>query len=291
MPLATLFQGATVEYLAKLLREGRAPQHDIVVAVQAEGSKPPFFGIVVPGANPLGYLALARNLGKDQPVYEIQGPGPRLRGRPYTPAQFEGLASQYIQAMKKIQPHGPYYLGGMCEGARIAFDMARLLEYQGEQVRVLAILDTWVLENSQNRFLWKIDYYSSRFKSFFRGTHLEKWRSVRRWAKNRYSTPPERLWPATYWPGKDFVPPKLSTNITVFKNPKQAYFYVNDPFLGWGSRTTATVELQLIKAKHGFFLREPYVQQVAEKLAECLRRAQSQAEAKSGPKKAEHARV
>jgi amino acid adenylation domain-containing protein len=281
IPLATLFQGASVEYLARVLRNGRAPKHDIVVPVQPEGSKPPFFGIVVPGANPLGYLALARHLGNDQPIYEIQGPGPKLRGRPYTPAEFEELAAQYIAGMKKIQPDGPYYFGGMCEGSRIAFDMARLLEAQGEKVAFLAILDTWVLENSQNRFLWKIDYYSGRMKSFLRISREQKWQALRQWAQHRYgSSRPARLWPKAYWPGADFVPPKYSGKITVFKVPKQPFYYINDPLLGWQSRTTGEVELQVINSKHLWLLREPYVRELAPRLSECMARAQRAAESR-----------
>ena len=281
--LATLFQGATVEYLAKILRNGRAPKHDIVVAVQPEGSKPPFFGIVVPGANPLGYVALARHLGKDQPIYEIQGTGPKLRGRPYTPAEFEQLADQYIAGMKKIQPEGPYYFGGMCEGSRIAFDMARLLEARGEKVGLLAILDTWVLENSQNRFLWKIDYYSGRVKNFLKFSREQQWRALRQWAENRYGpTRPDRLWPKAYWPGKDFVPAKYCGKITVFKVPKQPFYYVNDPLMGWKSRTSGEVEIQLVDSKHLSLLREPYVRRLAPKLSECLSRARRETESREG---------
>jgi thioesterase domain-containing protein/acyl carrier protein len=272
IPLAALFQGATIEHLAKLLREAHEPQHEMVAAVQPQGSKPPFFGIVVPGANPLGYVAMARHLGEQQPVYRIQGPGPWLR-RPYTPKEFEKLAAEYIRSMKTIQPHGPYYLGGMCEGARIAFDMARLLEAEGERVGLLAIFDTWVLENSQNRFLWRINYYSRRIKSFWRGSTEQKWSMLKQWAENRFgSSVPQGLWPKAYWPGNEFVPKKCSGRITVFKVRKQPYFYVPDPLLGWGTRTTGKVEIHIIDAKHLHLLREPYVRVLARELAQCLER-------------------
>lgn len=278
IPLATLFQGATIEYLAGIIGEGRKPAHRMVMAVQAAGSKPPFFGIVTPGVNPLGYIALARHLGDDQPLYEIQGPGPRER-KPYSAQEFEQLAADYIREMRKIQPRGPYHFGGMCEGARIAFDMARLLEAEGEKVSLLAILDTWVLENSQNRLLWRIDYYSGRLKGFWRGSRQEKWRAFRRWAENRYGTnPAPRLWPKAYWPGKDFVPAKYSGKITVFKTPKQPFYYINDPLLGWGTRTTGAVEVKVIRSRHLMLLREPYVRALAPALLESLERAQADAD-------------
>jgi len=160
IPLAALFQGATIEFLASVLGEGASrTTKDIVVEVQGKGTRPPFFAIVIPGANSLGYVQLSRYLGEDQPFYKIQGTGPAMRDRPYTSREFEQLADEYIQALRRVQPHGPYYLGGMCEGARIAFDIARILDAQGEKVAFLGIFDTWVVENSQRRFLWYLHYY------------------------------------------------------------------------------------------------------------------------------------
>jgi amino acid adenylation domain-containing protein len=282
IPLAALFRGATVEYLARIVREEGTPRHQVILSIQEGGSQLPFFGIVTPGMNALGYIALARHLGPDQPLYRIQGPGARLKGRSYTKAEFENLAAEYIDAMKTVQPQGPYYLGGMCEGARIAFDMARILEARGEEVGLLAIFDTWVLENSQVRFLWKIDYYSGRLKRFKALPAAEKRKFLRQWFKKRVKQLPQAPqpegsdWPTMYWPGKDFVPEKFGRRITLFKIPKQPFFYVRDPLMGWGTRTRADVDLHVVESKHGFFMREPYVRDLARKLSECLRQSRLQ---------------
>ena len=45
--------------------------------------------------------------------------------------------------MKQIQPEGPYYLGGFCLGGQVAFEMAKLLEKDGEKVALLGIIDTY----------------------------------------------------------------------------------------------------------------------------------------------------
>jgi hypothetical protein len=74
------------------------------------------------------------------------------------------------------------------------------------------------------------------------------------------------------------VPHKFGGNITVIKRPKQPYYYVNDPLMGWGTRTTAKVELQLLEVKtsqHILLLREPYVRHLAEKLDNSLRRSRA----------------
>jgi amino acid adenylation domain-containing protein len=284
LPLASLFQGATIEALAQIIRDGVAAPEQIVTEVQRGSGKNPFFAIVVPGVNALGYINLARHLGPDEPLYKIQGPGPKLRGRPYTANEFEAMAADYIRAMKTVQPHGPYCLGGMCEGARIAFDMARLLEAQGEQVALLGIFDTWVLENSQIRWLWKINYYHLRLKGLVRMSPKEAWETVTTTMDRMLTGKRTRsLWPDTYWPGEQYVPPKFGGKITLFKLPRQPYFYVDDPYMGWGQRCLGGVEIQFIRSKHLRLLREPYVRDLAEKLREHLRRARGEAASVSPP--------
>jgi amino acid adenylation domain-containing protein len=273
IPLAAFFQGATIEYLATLLSDGLGTiPTGMVVEIQGKGSRPPFFGIVTPGANALGYVQLSRYLGEDQPFYKIQGRGQRHRERPYTPQEFEHMADDYIRAMRRVQPRGPYYLGGMCEGARIAFDMARHLEAAGEKVQLLAIFDTWVIENSQRRLLWYVNYYRLRLRTLASQPVSECIRMVWDSGLNtlkrllHVGKPRRSPWPAVYWPGKNFVPTQCSAPITVFKAPKQPFYYVRDPMLGWGSRTTGGVEVRETPGRHNFMLREPYVQAVAKEL-------------------------
>jgi len=276
LPVATLFEGATVEYLASALVQPGMHHQKIIVEIQRGNSRPPFFGIVTPGVNALGYVALGRHLGEDQPLYRIQGVRPRPIGRPYSALEFETIAAEYIEAMKTAQPRGPYCFGGMCEGARIAFDMARLLEAQGDKIGLLAIFDTWVIENSQYRLLSQIPYYSRRLKSFWHGTRQEKWQTLLTWVQYRFgANRPPNLLAAAYWPGQDFVPAKCTGKITVFKIPKQPFYRIRDPFLGWGSRTTGGVELISVDSRHMDLLREPYVHRLAEKLADSLGRVGS----------------
>ena len=181
IPLAALFQGASVEHLANLLRGATDIDKSILRAIQEHGSLPPFFAAVLPGVNALGYLNLSKHMGPDQPFYMLQapGPGPRAARRPYTAEEYEQVASDYIRAMRTVQPVGPYYVGGMCEGARIAFEMVRLLESRGQEVNLLAVLDTWVIENTQNQKLWKLYYYSVRLRQFLG----QSWRAKFTWAK------------------------------------------------------------------------------------------------------------
>jgi hypothetical protein len=77
----------------------------------------------------------------------------------------------------------------------------------------------------------------------------------------------------TYWPGEDFVPSRVQSRITVFKIPKQPFYYHADEFLGWGPRTEGGVDLEIIPhGRHRLLLREPYVRELAAALSKVLAR-------------------
>jgi len=282
LPLTALFQGATVERLADLVRGTTTIPTAVVHQIQAGSDSPPFFAAVLAGVNSLGYVPLAKHLGPDQPFYTLQspGPGPRLSGKPYTVHEYEAAAAEYVRAMQTIQPHGPYYIGGTCEGARIAFEMVRILESEGETVDLLAIIDTWVIENTQNRWLWKIYYYYDQLRRLSRQSWSSRLAVVRKAMRNRLqwwtrakSAPRKSEWTRTYWPGEDFVPAQIHSRITVFKIPKQPFYYRPDPLLGWGSRTTSSVSTELVPhGRHLLLLREPYVRELAAALSKTLKR-------------------
>jgi amino acid adenylation domain-containing protein len=285
IPLTALFQGATVEHLASIVRGTTSVPQTVVQQIQVGGNRPPFFAAVLAGMNALGYVPLAKHLGPEQPFYTLQspGPGPHTRERPYGQQEYEQVASEYIRAMRAIQPEGPYYIGGTCEGARIAFEITRILETQGQAVDLLAVIDTWVIENTQNKTLWKIYYYSDRLQRWWRRpwsarTSLARdvlLNRIRRWLGLK-SAPRKSEWDNAYWPGDDFVPSQVQSRITVYKIPKQPFYYYGDPLLGWGSRTTTGVETHVIpNGRHLLLLREPYVRNLAAALAQTLERLHS----------------
>jgi len=77
-------------------------------------------------------------MGPDQPVYGIRC----LKTGSYTEFRLENLATQYVREIQRIQPSGPYNLCGNCFGGLIAFEAAQQLRRKGEEVAVLALIDT-----------------------------------------------------------------------------------------------------------------------------------------------------
>jgi len=57
--------------------------------------------------------------------------------------RIEDLAQFYLNAIKEIQPHGPYYLVGYSLGGLVTLEMAQRLTQGGEQVALLALLESY----------------------------------------------------------------------------------------------------------------------------------------------------
>jgi amino acid adenylation domain-containing protein len=279
IPLAALFRGATVADMARVLREGTEAVADpIVMRIQA-GSSTPFFAVVAPGKGSIGYAALAQAMGSQQTFYKLQSHRAVKPDPANTLDGMSAIARDYIQAMKTVQPKGPYYLGGMCAGTHIGEQMVLQLEAAGEQVGLFAIFDTWVRQNSQVRWKWQIYYYRERVLGLL-ALGLKQWvatmrdiglKKLRR--MGRPLKPVETSWGKLYWPGKEFTPPLFDAPVALFKRPKQPFYYVKDEAMGWSARTLSRVEIHRIDFPHRM-LREPYVRELARRLTDCLRRSE-----------------
>jgi thioesterase domain-containing protein len=92
----------------------------------------------------LCYLELARLLGRDRPVFGLQARGLGGEGEPCD--RIENMARFHVEALRAVQPSGPYLLGGWSLGGVVAYEMARQLQARGEEVQLLALLDATLLE-------------------------------------------------------------------------------------------------------------------------------------------------
>lgn len=154
LPLAALFQGATIEHLASILRQQTdSLSWSTLIEIQPGGSKRPLFCIHPGAGTVLSYIDLARHLGLEQPFYGLESLGLDEEQKPYT--QIEDIAAHYIKAMQAAQPQGPYLLAGWCFGGLVAFEMAQQLHAQDQEVSLLALLDISVGEAAEE--LQKLD--------------------------------------------------------------------------------------------------------------------------------------
>lgn len=151
IPLATLFQGATIEHLAEIMETDLTREAEIPLIKLRDGDKRPFFFLHgdVTGA---GFYSrkVAQHLNPGQPFYVLQPYG--AGGAPMT-ISIEEMATASLQLLREIQPEGPYVFGGYCNGGIVAFEMARQLHSQGEQVDLLIVLHVGAPTTRRDRLI------------------------------------------------------------------------------------------------------------------------------------------
>jgi thioesterase domain-containing protein len=116
----------------------------IIVPLNESATGLPFYCVHSLSGKATDYIALARMLGPEQPLYGIQMPAKNRD------AQFGGaiesvtvpaIANYYREALERFQPSGPLALGGWSVGSLIAYEMARQLKARGRDVRLLVAFD------------------------------------------------------------------------------------------------------------------------------------------------------
>jgi len=55
----------------------------------------------------------------------------------------EEMVTTYLAEIRAVQPEGPYFLGGYSLGGLIAYEMARQLQAQGQDVASLVVIDAY----------------------------------------------------------------------------------------------------------------------------------------------------
>ncbi|WP_103502430.1 non-ribosomal peptide synthetase [Streptomyces sp. SM14] len=143
-----LFRTPTV---AGLLDDGPVDGDSMAVMLplRPQGTQRPLF-CVHPGTG-MGwpYSGLARHLGSDQPLYAVQS---RALSEPgFVADSVETMAADYLERIRRVQPWGPYRLMGWSFGGAVAHAMTAMLESQGEEVELLALMDCYPRAGERGR--------------------------------------------------------------------------------------------------------------------------------------------
>ena len=301
LPLTTVFQGATVEHLAGILRQqATAGPTSSLVAIQPGGTKRPLFLVHPAGGHVFPYIHLARFLGPDQPFYGLQARGLEDGQDPHT--RIEDMAAWYIQALQTVQPTGPYLLGGWSMGGVVAFEMAQQLHAQGQRVALLALLDgriptpdeTFPEEDSEAIGLVE-QYFGISFGPMESLAELPKDDQLAfmlEQAKSAGLVPEEldvsqarrfvKLLRSDLRATQNYGLHLYPGRITFFKASETPAGQSPDPTLGWSEWASGGVEIHVVPGNHANLMYEPHVEVLAEKLTACLKQAQSADAEKNG---------
>jgi amino acid adenylation domain-containing protein len=302
LPVSTLLTAPTVEQLVKLVGEPSATAAPpALVPLQPGGSRPPFFCVHAIAGEVLGFVPLAHHLGPDQPFYG-------LRSRRWEdlrlPDSLEALASRYLDEVRALQPHGPYYLGGFSFGGTVAFEMARQLHVRGETVGLLAVIDqrshpgrnrqpfrpAFLLESLRNIPRWvRFDLCATSPRTLL----SRAWLRLRAMVPRRGTDPSsgERVAGAAFDLARlsessrqvlgyhfgllsGYTPRHYPGRLTLFRAQAQSLTRLQARDLGWGG-LTERVEVIDIPGSHDTLLKEPHVRVLAERLGASLQSSQA----------------
>jgi thioesterase domain-containing protein len=139
LSLGVVFEAPTVRKQAARIDRGEHGGGASLVPLRKGDARAPLFCIC--GIDL--YQSLAAALPEGTPVYgtflPIEG---ELFERPDVELDVPEMARQYLDAMRLVQPRGPYHLAGISFGGALAYEIARQLRARGESVGLLALLDT-----------------------------------------------------------------------------------------------------------------------------------------------------
>ncbi|WP_081738878.1 hybrid non-ribosomal peptide synthetase/type I polyketide synthase [Mesorhizobium ciceri] len=148
LAVSRLWEQQTPRELAMALSKTRGSSRpSALVPIQTGGSWTPLFCPHPFGGHVLFYTPLAEALGAKQPLFGLQARGLNGEAKPHL--SIPEMAREYVEAIKCVQPRGPYQLAGLSMGGSIAWEMACQLRDAGDEVATLALLDAKALHKHE----------------------------------------------------------------------------------------------------------------------------------------------
>ncbi|MEV0299040.1 amino acid adenylation domain-containing protein [Nocardia sp. NPDC050710] len=136
--------------LAKRIESGMRSGHrvtdrttlgfDVLLPIRTGGQQPPLFCIHPASGLAWCYYTLDQHISAGRPIYGIQAP--QIGGEDPGPTSIGEIAHRYYDEIRTVQPHGPYHLLGWSLGGLIAHAVAVEMRAAGEEVALLAMLDS-----------------------------------------------------------------------------------------------------------------------------------------------------
>jgi thioesterase domain-containing protein len=279
LSLATLFKAPSIEEQARVLGLEQGRQFDFrqVVKLQPNGSRQPVIAINNTGI----FYGLSKRLGTDQPFTCLQLFDPAERDVPL-PKSVEELAAEYVCLIRRVQQTGPYALMGWCVAGALTFETARQLVASGQQVSMLAMVDTWAPGHLKRLgFIHrKLTDYSYRghlilreFRRVLRGempvavfiSNRVLVKTVKRLfgrapdssvpvGNREPQSTPEAYdqWLQRYLENnlKQYQPKAYEGRVTLFRSGQEPRGLFIDPEMGWGRFAREGVEVVLVAGDH-----------------------------------------
>ena len=309
VPLAALFEAPTIESLAKRIGTIRAETsaertgstdlqgievnhnqvlrnewHEHLVLIHQGGNKRPLYCVHGAGGHVLNFALLAAKIGVSRAIYGLQARGVDGKQRPFE--RLQDAAKAYVREIERVQPSGPYLLAGYCYGGLIALEMAKILQSRGQQVALVALINTYypgifVRINRVRRFAERL--WHSKFRFFVKWLPAFYWRMKVQWAKAvrlAYHRVLGHSVPITlrdYWLTNaamqtlvNYRPEPYRGNVTVFRASGDEQAASAGPDLGWHRGVLGELSIYEVTGNHLEIMDEPHVSKLCDTLETVL---------------------
>jgi amino acid adenylation domain-containing protein len=273
LPLAVLFDSPTIEALAERIQRSRLSAfRSTVIPLKDEGDTGPFFCVPPAGSSVYHFSELLQRMPPSISFYGIQALGLEAGERPQF--RVEDMATRYIADIQEVQPTGPYYLGGRCFGAFVAYEMAQQLTAKGETVALLVLMDPSAppgIPRDVSYYVRRAGYFKRRGRLIpavcrhLQARLLDVWRLwIRRYFGNQHARRLARA-EAAHRRAQGSYRPAPYPGRTAFLGAKADY-HPEDPRALWKNLTAGDFELHLVPGDHRTITQEPNLSAFAKAL-------------------------
>lgn len=317
IPLATLFRAQTVAKMASILEnpsDPDSPEKTVAIRTGTSG-RPPLFLTHTLSGELLCWRELLEHLGTDRPVHGLKLP--EKDGVPQAFPEIAATAEYHLQAIREIQPEGPYFLMGYSFGATLALEIAQQLVARGEPVALLAVVDSAAFPRRlQSLFQLPTLYYFTQnlgpWIFNLLGSHpREATRILRRTVRNVAAriglTPapfpsvyktlgfeafedverlPEyyrRTVEINYGARARYSPRPYPGRVTVFRARTRFVTDLSGQDMGWAEIAQGGVDVRVVPGQHANILKMPNVRCLGDQLKAALERAETQVSSGARP--------
>jgi thioesterase domain-containing protein len=277
----------------RFVSENKSSEWSPLVAIQQGAKDKIILGVHSLSGTITDYVDLARSISEDHTFYALQARGIETDDEPHT--HLETMAAYYLEAVRKVQPEGPYLLVGYSLGGHVAFEMAQQISAEGSKVELLVLLDTprsafnldwdgefdsalyWYWRNQKKRLNLslehlqsldpdqQIDYLIEQFKlsdkqpPFMRRPNVNPHRILKVEKSNYQALYNYKHKP---YPGR----------ITLLRTGRDS-LPTDTPDLGWGPLAAGGLDVYRLPGDHNTMWESPNIEAVGRILMECIAKA------------------
>jgi len=278
LPLSLLFEYSTITSISNYLNQliDNKTEENILINIKNGSSEKVLFFIHGVGLNPLEIKTLNNHMDDDQTIWGLQSPS--IMSNDIKPIDnIKDIASLYLNKIKEKEFTGPYSILGNSFGGQIAFEMAKQLIENGDEVKFLGMIDTTanLRDNKPKNFISKFNRFNKklafeiefivddplyyfRYRTKYLSEKLDNYKnSSSDQDINSLKQRIKKIEDINMLAWENYTHQYLKTKITLFLAKKKTFFVDDLLTFGW-SPNVDSVETIYMPGEHANMLKPPY---------------------------------